>query len=65
MRVEVRVEDDNGICGVEVDADTTSPRSQEVDEDIRAGFIEFVNALLPERARCITVLRGMFSDYQK
>jgi len=34
MWVEVRVDDDNGIRGVEVDTNTTSPRGQKVDENI-------------------------------
>jgi len=33
MRVEVWVEDDDGICGVEVDTNAASPRGQKVDED--------------------------------
>lgn len=65
MWVEVRVKDDNGISGVKVDTNPTSPRSQKVDEDIRAGFIEFINALLPERARCIAILGRTISDYRK
>ena len=32
--VEVRVEDNNGVRGVEVDTNTASPRGQKVDEDI-------------------------------
>lgn len=32
--VEIRIEDDDGIRGVEVDTNTASPRSQKVDEDI-------------------------------
>lgn len=57
MWVEVRVEDDNGIRGVKVDADATSPRRQKVDEDIRARLIEFVNTLLPECAWGIAILQ--------
>jgi hypothetical protein len=34
MWVEVRVEDNNCVCGVEVDTNTASPRGQKVDEDI-------------------------------
>jgi len=34
MWVEVRVENDNSIRGVEVDTDTASPRAQKVDKDI-------------------------------
>jgi hypothetical protein len=64
MWVEVRVEDNNGICSVKVDANTASSRGQKVDENIRAGFIEFINALLTERARCVTILRGTVSDSQ-
>lgn len=58
MWVEVRVEDDNGVCSVKVDANTTSPRGQHVDEDVRVRFVEFVDALLAERAWRITILRG-------
>ena len=34
MWVEVWVEDDNGIRGVEVDTNTTCSRGQKVDEDV-------------------------------
>ena len=34
MWIEVRVEDDNSIRGVEVDTNTTGPRGQKVDEDV-------------------------------
>ena len=58
MWVEVRIEDDNGIRGVKVDADATSPRRQKIDEDIRVRLIKFVNTLLPECAWGITILQG-------
>ena len=56
MWVEVRVEDDNGICGVKVDANPTGPRRQKIDKDIRVRLIEFVDTLLPECAWGITIL---------
>ena len=34
MWVEVRVKDDDSVRSVEVDANTASPRSQKVDEDV-------------------------------
>ena len=56
MWIEVRVKDDNGIRGVEVDANTSSPRGQKVDEDFRARLIKFIDTLLTECTRCFTVL---------
>lgn len=60
--IEVRVEDDHGVRSVEVDANATSPCGQKVDKGVRPGSVELVNALLPERARCVTVLREEVSD---
>jgi len=56
MWVEVRVEDDNSIRGVEVDTNTAGPRGQQVDEDIRVRLIEFVDALLTKCTWCIAIL---------
>ena len=65
MWVEVRIEDDNGVCGVKVDTNTTGPGGQKVDEDFRAGFVEFVDTLLSERAPCVTILEGTVSNYEQ
>ena len=61
MRIEVWVKDDNGICGVKVNANAASPCGQQVDEDIGPGLVKFIDAFLPERTRRITILSGMVS----
>lgn len=61
MGIEIWVEDDDCIRCVKIYADTTSPCGQKIDENIGAGLIEFVNALLSERAWGITVQSKMFN----
>ena len=64
MWIEVWVEDDDSIRGIKVDTNAASPRGQKVDKDTRVGLVEFINALLPERAWRITVLREAVSDHE-
>ena len=48
LRVPVRVEDDAGVGGGEVDAQATGPRTQQEDEAVRVGLTEAVDGRLPE-----------------
>lgn len=64
MWIEVWVEDDDSIRGIKVDTNAASPCGQKVDKDTRVGLVEFINALLPERAWRITVLREAVSDHE-
>ena len=47
LRVPVRVEDDAGVGGGEVDAQATGPRTQQEDEAVRVGLTEAVDGRLP------------------
>lgn len=64
MWVKVWVEDNDGVRSIEVDTNATSSRGQKVDKNFRSGLIEFVDTLLPERARRVTILRGTISGLE-
>ena len=48
LRVPVRVKDDAGVCGCEVDPQATSSRTQEENESFRFGLTEAVDGRLPQ-----------------
>lgn len=48
LRVPVRVKDDAGVCGCEVDPQAASSRAQEENEAFRFGLTEAVDGCLPQ-----------------
>ena len=46
MRVEVGIEDDDCICRPQIDAYTSCTGTENVDKDVRVGFVERVHVLL-------------------
>jgi predicted neutral ceramidase superfamily lipid hydrolase len=46
VRVEIRIEYDDRICGIQVDSDAARSSTEHVDENIRVRFVKLVHALL-------------------
>ena len=46
MRVPIRVEDDDGVGGGEIDAETSRASGEHENEDVRVGGVELVDAFL-------------------
>ena len=61
VRVEIWIEDNNSICGPQIDTDTASAGTQDVDEDVGIRFIKLVHVLLPIRLLGVSVLGYMLS----
>ena len=62
MWIEIGIKDDNGVRSCQVNADTPSPRTQDVDEDVRARLVKLIHILLTIDLWGRTVLRITISN---
>lgn len=46
VRVEIGIENDDRICGIQVDSDAARSSTEYIDENIRVRFVKLVHALL-------------------
>jgi len=56
MGIEIRVENNDGVCAPQVDSDPASSRGEKIDENIGSLAIELVHAFLSIRLFRISVL---------
>ena len=59
VRVEIGIEYDDSICGIQVDADAARSSSEHVDENIRVGLVKLVHPLLAISLFSVSVLGRM------
>ena len=59
MRVEVGVEDNDGVCTPEVDPDASSTSGEKIYEDIRVRLVELIHSLLTLSLFRVTILQNV------